>query len=329
MATRADKILKFVDKGARGIEVGPYFNPLVPKAAGWDVLVLDVFRTEQLRETARKDPNIPPERVSEIEDVDLVGPAHKLSELLDRKGAPQGALDFVVSSHNFEHLPDPIRFLQAVSTVLRPGGVLSMAVPDHRYCFDVLRPASTVGDMIEAYVEARERPSARQEFDAATLVASYVLPGQISNYFGDIVSERDVVVVADISAAFARWQDRASGAATDYRDAHCWLLTPARFGAILNDLRLTGLITLEILEISQPDGLEFYVHLRRPENASSSPPLARSEALRPQLEEALAGQYATAKGRLYRLLGRAPRLREAFHGVRRLRRMVRGILGKQ
>jgi SAM-dependent methyltransferase len=39
-------------------------------------------------------------------------------------------LDFIVSSHLLEHLPDPIESLTEWKRVLRPGGVLAIAVPD-------------------------------------------------------------------------------------------------------------------------------------------------------------------------------------------------------
>ena len=55
---RLDELRKFLDKKSLGIEIAPYFNPIVPKADGYNALVLDVFDTVTLRQHAQDDPNI-------------------------------------------------------------------------------------------------------------------------------------------------------------------------------------------------------------------------------------------------------------------------------
>ena len=39
--TREEKLLQFVDRNAVGLEIGPSYNPVTPKLAGWNVEVLD------------------------------------------------------------------------------------------------------------------------------------------------------------------------------------------------------------------------------------------------------------------------------------------------
>lgn len=48
--------------------------------------------------------------------------------------------DFVIANHFFEHSENPIRTLMNLLRVIRPGGVLFMAVPDKNYTFDFARP---------------------------------------------------------------------------------------------------------------------------------------------------------------------------------------------
>ena len=55
---RRDAILKYITKEQRGIEIGPWFNPLAPKREGYSCLALDVFDSETLRKRAVDDPNI-------------------------------------------------------------------------------------------------------------------------------------------------------------------------------------------------------------------------------------------------------------------------------
>jgi SAM-dependent methyltransferase len=134
--SRLSQLLAHVDATKTGIEVAPYFNPAVPKATYPKVLTLDVFDTATLKERAAEDPQIYSEKIALIEDVDLVGDASSIGALVSAKGLA-GKIGYIVSSHNFEHLPNPIRFLRGCSEVLEPGGVLSMAVPDARACFDI------------------------------------------------------------------------------------------------------------------------------------------------------------------------------------------------
>lgn len=283
---RRTELLKYISPEQKGMEIGPYFNPLVPKSAGWDVLVLDVLDADQLRLLAKADPNIPDERIDEIEDVDLVGPAHRVAELAEASGVAPGSLDFVISSHNFEHLPDPIRFLQAVTRLLRPGGVLSMAVPDCRYCFDALRPPSTTGAMLEAFLEARERPSPRQEFEQWALFASCErADGTRHGHFID--TGRDATPVLDNALAplMARWRARLDTADAGYPDVHCWTLTPAVFAAIIADLRSLDLCDFEAEDISSTNELEFFVHLRRPVTPAPPAKAERQAAYKVLLHE--------------------------------------------
>jgi predicted SAM-dependent methyltransferase len=58
-------------------------------------------------------------------------------EVLSTFGSDE--LDFVVANHMIEHTQDPIGTLEAHVRVLRPGGMLYLAVPDRRYTFDAVR----------------------------------------------------------------------------------------------------------------------------------------------------------------------------------------------
>ena len=139
---RNEGVLKYITREQRGIEIGPFHNPLVPRRLGYRPVIVDVFDKETLRARALGDPNIPKDSIELIEEVDIVGSCTDLADLI-RSKYDLGSFDYVVSSHNFEHLPDPIRFLRSCEMVLRPGGFLSMAVPDRRACFDYFRPVTT------------------------------------------------------------------------------------------------------------------------------------------------------------------------------------------
>jgi hypothetical protein len=105
-------LLKGITKDMLGIEIGPYHRPLVPKREGYRSLSLDVFDTETLRRNAAADSAITKKEAAQIEEVDLVGSAPRLAELAETRGL-LGQCDYIISSHNFEHIPDPIRSSKA------------------------------------------------------------------------------------------------------------------------------------------------------------------------------------------------------------------------
>jgi SAM-dependent methyltransferase len=168
--------------------------------------------------------------------------------------------DYVISSHNFEHLPDPIRFLQACENVLKPGAILSMAIRDRRYCFDFYRPLTELSEWLEAFGERRTRPTPRQVFRHGAFTST--LNDQIA--WGP-QSVGIPTPSEQLEAAFADWQTLTkANRAGEYRDAHCSAFTPASFELLLADLKYLSLTRFDVLEISRPNGCEFYVHLRNP-----------------------------------------------------------------
>jgi len=52
--------------------------------------------------------------------------------------------DWIIASHVIEHVPCVISFLRDCESVLKPDGVLSLAIPDKRRCFDKLREKSSL-----------------------------------------------------------------------------------------------------------------------------------------------------------------------------------------
>jgi SAM-dependent methyltransferase len=78
----------------------------------------------------------------DLVEPDVIADGHQLSSVDD------ASVDFVIANHVIEHLEDPITALESYARVLRPGGVLYMAVPDKRVTFDRDRPVTEVGHII-------------------------------------------------------------------------------------------------------------------------------------------------------------------------------------
>jgi hypothetical protein len=253
-------LLKGITNDMLGIEIGPYHQPLVPKRDGYRALSLDVFNTEMLRKNAAADPTISEQDAERIEEVDLIGSAPKLAELVEAKGLV-GQCDYIISSHNFEHIPDPIRFLQGCEKALKPRGFVSMAVPDKRCCFDYYRPLSMTGDFLEAFFENRERPSRVQIFQSESLFCRYVGAGADAHSFDLGTDPAQIEPIQHLKESFDSWQ--ANSAATDatYRDAHCWAMTPSSFELMAREIQFLGLMKLGVESVTGTRGNEFYVRL--------------------------------------------------------------------
>jgi SAM-dependent methyltransferase len=81
--------------------------------------------------------------------------------------------DFVVANHFLEHCEDPIATLENMLRVVRPGGVIFLAVPDKRFTFDAPRPVTTIEHLERDYAEgpARSRMEHFEEW-ARTVVGA-------------------------------------------------------------------------------------------------------------------------------------------------------------
>jgi predicted SAM-dependent methyltransferase len=121
-----------------GIEIGALHSPLpLPPTA--QVRYVDRMRSEELR---RHYPELADEALA---PVSIIGDAHDLSAVTD------GALDFVIANHLVEHLDNPIRGLKEMVRVLRPGGILYIALPDPRLSFDRFRELTDVEHLVDEY----------------------------------------------------------------------------------------------------------------------------------------------------------------------------------
>jgi len=123
-----------------GIEVGALHNPLrIPKDAC--VKYVDRMSVEELRK-----------HYPELNDVALV-PVDIIAdgELLETIG--DATQDFVIANHFIEHCANPILAIGNMLRVLKSGGILFIALPDKRQCFDVDRSETTFEHLLKDYQE--------------------------------------------------------------------------------------------------------------------------------------------------------------------------------
>lgn len=296
---------------SRGLEIGPLNNPLVRKDEG-EILYVDFADTATVR-AKPYDASINP---ADIVEVDVVWAERPLREAV---AAP---VDYVVASHVIEHVPDLVGWLHDLAGVLKPGGVLSLVVPDKRYTFDIRRHDSTIGEVVEAYLCGYRRPSIRQMFDQCF---SAVVVDREAAWARDLSAEPLPRLVGDVALQFAYDQAVELAQAPRYIDTHCWVFTPDSFLELLDLLAQLKLLpfTVASFTTTQPGEFEFFAQLRpadpsapdaiRASIARSRPnepgPAARLAATRRRLQAIEASRFwkATAPARwLWRRLRDRP-----------------------
>ena len=205
-----------------GLEIGALHIPLsVPRNAS--VSYVDRLSVPELRE-----------HYPELDDYDVVAPdiiddGERLGSITD------SAYDFVIANHMIEHCEDPIGTIQSHLRVLKPGGVIYMAVPDCRYTFDRNRTTTSLGHVTRDHLEGAEW-SRREHYEDWALHIDEVAPDQIS-------SRADELEALQYSIHF-----------------HVW--TPAAFLEMLTACRREFGFPLEVDALERNDH-EFIVIIRR------------------------------------------------------------------
>lgn len=247
MTTRSQLIFSLFDPTGHGLEIGPGFNPLMPRSAGYDVETLDHASREALVEKYRHTPNVD---VNLIEAVDHVVDGPAIASTVNKPAA----FDFIVASHVIEHTIDFIGFLRDCAWLLKPSGKLVLAVPDKRFSFDVMRPLTSTGSVLQAHLERRTRHSAGVVFDE--LAYNVVREGQIawpSDATGETAFFRSLNDALEVFESY-----RAS---QQFLDLHAWQFTPSSFRLIVEDLFLIGYSPLREDRYIPGTAGEFFISL--------------------------------------------------------------------
>lgn len=251
---RSQHILAEIDRNSFGLEIGASYNPVAPRRGGWNIEIADHLNTSALREKyARWGVDC-----GAIEDVD-----HVINEkgLFSSIGQAEG-YDFIIASHVIEHVPNFVQFLVDCEKLLKPGGILSLAIPDKRFCFDVLKPLSTLGQILQAHLDKRLKHPPGVIFDAHALHATL---GE-SLAWGGSQPLDDLRLVHSVTEAYSKMQEAI--ATGEYVDVHAWQFVPESFVLHINDLRQLGLIGLNVVTSSETLGYEFFVTLRKQQKIS-------------------------------------------------------------
>src|SRR5579883_787530 len=268
MMTRRDKILSSINTKGVGLEIGPSFSPIAPKSEGYNVRILDWMSTQELI-TLNKSRN---HDVSKIEPVDYVWSGGSLKDLIGESAC----FDWVIASHVIEHTPDLIGFINGCAEILKDDGVLSLAVPDKRYCFDHFRPVSSLSQVIDRSLcsSFQHSPGSVVEYFLYCCWKGGVLAWE-RGYPGEYEFPYDLDFVK-------RMYDQSRNS-SKYIDIHAWCFTPSSFRLMMVELATLGMIVLKECAFFDTAGYEFFVSMDR--RGSSSIP-SRTALMKRVLDEA-------------------------------------------
>jgi hypothetical protein len=255
--TRQERVLLGLRHDGLGLEIGPSHNPIAAKRDGYNVHILD-----HLDQTALKAKYAHHGQygvnIDNIEEVDFVWHGQPMSELIGKTEC----YDWIIASHVIEHVPDLISFFQQCEVLLKGDGLLSLIIPDKRFCFDHLNPSSSTGEFLDAFEMKRSRPSVGKVFDH---FANACKRGNTIAWNSGEVGEFELI--HSLEQAHRLWEQARTTDA--YIDTHCWRFTPESFRLLIADFRLLGLLGLEIVNEFPTSGCEFYVTLGKTANITA------------------------------------------------------------
>jgi SAM-dependent methyltransferase len=127
-----------------GIEIGPSYLPL-PLRKGVSVKYVDRLPNSVLRKNNTK---LKYKKLTKINIIDNCEVLNKFEN---------NTLDFVIANHVIEHTVNPIQTIVRFSQILKPGGVIFMAIPDRRYTFDNIRPLTAFKHLKEVYLKGYDK----------------------------------------------------------------------------------------------------------------------------------------------------------------------------
>ena len=130
----ARDLLALMHLNGEGIEIGALHNPS---------LLPDYVRVTYV------DYISPEESKKRYPDLDVHGSRNVViddGEILQK--IPAASLDFIVANHFLEHARNPLGVIRNHLTRLKPGGIISYALPDKRFTFDIDRPVTSFPHLV-------------------------------------------------------------------------------------------------------------------------------------------------------------------------------------
>jgi hypothetical protein len=253
MMSRVDKALTYINLKGKGLEIGPSYNPMVPKSSGANIKTVDHMNREGL---IKKYSQLPKNMVNAIEEVDYIWSGGTFTELIGE----EHIFDYIIASHLIEHTTDLIAFLLDCERLLKPDGVLSLVVPDKRFCFDRFKPLSSVGAAVDVHLNPKSVHS------AGTLLDSMIYGVTRGNALAWDSNNTEQIAMQQSSISLSMAQVNDILKENEYFDSHKWISTSKSFSLLIQDLRELGFHHFYEIGSFPTAGFEFFISLSKSSN---------------------------------------------------------------
>ena len=229
-----DKLIEYIDVKSKILDVGPLNGPIFTKEEA-NIYYAAINSTEEVK---RIYSNLEESRFNRIVDIDYVI-EDSYENTFKNKDIK---FDYVVFSHVFEHIPNPIEVLIDVSTILKFNGKLCLLLPDKEFTFDHYRDNTTFADWFDVYFRGEE----------------YTLPKIVLDYTLGIVNSNNAVDFwnknvfkhpnANFEYCLNNYQKYINNFENETFTDHRWVFTDRSFLKILENLYKANLIPYKLID---------------------------------------------------------------------------------
>lgn len=216
-----------LSRTCKALEFGALDRPLINKRE-FSVKYVDFTNREDLALRLR---NVSSVDLTKLVEVDLIWGSDRIAEAL---GEHQ-PLDFILASHVFEHLPNPLGWLEVLESLLSNHGRISLAIPDKRFTFDYERPVTRVSEWLASKMENRSFPPIHLALEAVL----YFSPVETQQAWQSNYPKRKLLEPTE----FEHYRGLAEGVLLNgtYHDVHCSIFTPHSFVELMLESAYYGL----------------------------------------------------------------------------------------
>jgi hypothetical protein len=237
-----------------GLEFGALSRPILrgPKAR---VFYVDHLDRDGLREKYAADPRV---SVNAIVPVDIVWANGALRDAVQASlPGYERWFHYAVASHVIEHVPDIIRWLAELRSVLSAGATLRLSISDRRFTMDIERRESQLCDALAAYLHRVRVAQPREIID---FHHRFKRVDRVEAWRGHVFEPTRPGPSYQTQLGLTYAQGALAG---EYHDVHCWVFTPASFVRLMVELCEFGMIWFECTRLYETaEGeLDFLVHL--------------------------------------------------------------------
>jgi len=217
-----------------GLEIAPYFNPMIDRSRH-DVFYVDCIGNDEIQRKAAANPGAVGRDIPWIDRVWV--PGKRLTECVDGR-----RFAYAVASHVMEHVPNPLGWLHEILECVEVGGRVAIVLPMRTKTMDYYRQDTTFGQVVGWWIEKPTRPTPSQVMDFLSQNFFHqgepVVQGRMPPF-----DEAPRHYSDSMSLGYAQFVWKRQ----HYLDVHCTTWTPESFSEVFRRLREIGLLDCDII----------------------------------------------------------------------------------